>query len=142
LLLGALPANQTDYKRTAIFTGNDRRVGALGPENCRSFIRTPDTDLPEREGLEVPEAASSPAPEVDFHIVEVNFNALLDDGERRYFNSLPTNLELSPDAVDRLREVAGRLLRQSADWKKPLQGLQGSEANGSPGSPVGSENPK
>jgi NTE family protein len=91
---------------------------------------------PAREGEETSEAATPSAPEVDFHIVEVNFNALLDDGERRYFNSLPTNLKLSPDAVDRLRAVAGRLLRQSADWKKLLQELRGSEADGSPSSPV------
>jgi NTE family protein len=93
-------------------------------------------DRSAREGEKDSEAATSPAPEVDFHIVEVNFSALLDDGERRYFNSLPTNLKLSPDAVDRLREVAGRLLRQSADWKRLIQELQGSEPNGAPNSPV------
>jgi NTE family protein len=99
----------------------------------------------ERSGEDDPEAPGSAAasiPEVDFHIVEVDFNALSDNQERRYFNSLPTNFKLPRDAVDRLREVAGTLLRQSPDWKNLIQELHGSEANGSPDSPGWSEKPK
>jgi NTE family protein len=33
--------------------------------------------------------------------------------EREYFLNLPTSFVLPEEAVDRLREVAGRLLRQS-----------------------------
>jgi NTE family protein len=96
----------------------------------------------EKENPEPPGAAKASIPEVDFHIVEVNFNALPDDEEHRYFNSLPTNFKLPPDAVDRLREVGGRLLRQSSDWKTLLQELHGSEANGSPGSAMRFGDPK
>jgi NTE family protein len=88
-------------------------------------------ELAKKESLEVSAPPTASVPEVDFRIVEVNLNALPDDTERRYFNSLPTNFKLPPGAVNRLREVAGRLLRQSADWENLLQELHGSEADGS-----------
>jgi NTE family protein len=64
-------------------------------------------------------------PDVKFHIIEIHFDALPDDTERRYFNSLPTTFRLSSEAVDRLREAAGRLLRQSPTWSDLLQELNG-----------------
>jgi NTE family protein len=99
-------------------------------------------ELQAGEDQEVSRSNGASVPEVDFHIVEVNFKSLLDDGERRYFNSLPTNFKPAPGAVDRLREAAGKILRQSEDWKTLLRELSGSEANGSPGCPVRSGEPK
>jgi NTE family protein len=81
---------------------------------------------------EDPGAGGASVPEVDFHIIEINFDALVDEAERRYFNSLPTNFNLPRDAVDRLRDVAGELLEQSPDWTSLLEELGGSEADESP----------
>ena len=36
---------------------------------------------------------------------------------RTYFMNLPTSFVLPPEDVDRLRDVAGELLRQSADYQ-------------------------
>jgi NTE family protein len=47
----------------------------------------------------------------------VSFGDLSDERELRYFNGLPTSFDLEPEAVDRLREVARRLLRQSPEFR-------------------------
>jgi len=57
---------------------------------------------------------------VEFYPIEVSFQSLTDPKERAYFNSLPTSLNLPPGAVDRLREMAGRLLRESKSYQELL----------------------
>jgi NTE family protein len=50
--------------------------------------------------------------------IDVSFDAIADPGERDYFLNLPTTFALPPEAIDRLREVAGRLLRESPDYQR------------------------
>ena len=52
-------------------------------------------------------------PKVSIEVVDVTFDAIRDPKEREYFMNLPTSFVLPAEDVDRLREVAGRLLRQS-----------------------------
>jgi NTE family protein len=54
---------------------------------------------------------------VDFHFIGVSFDDLRDEGEVRYFNELPTSFELTPEAVDRLRGAARRILGQSPEFQ-------------------------
>ena len=63
--------------------------------------------------------------ELQFYPIEVTFDALADEAERRFFKTLPTTLGLPADTVDRLRAVAARLLRQSQDYRKLLRDLNG-----------------
>jgi NTE family protein len=60
---------------------------------------------------------------VQFYPIEVSFQRLTDPKERAYFNSLPTSFNLPPGAVGRLREVAGRLLRESEGYRALLDDL-------------------
>jgi NTE family protein len=62
-------------------------------------------------------ALSSGAHPVRFHFISVSFGDLRDEAELRYFNGLPTSFDLEPEAVDRLREAARRLLRQSPEFQ-------------------------
>ena len=62
-------------------------------------------------------ALSTDAHPVHFHFISVSFDDLRDEGELRYFNELPTSFELDAAAVDRLREVARRILRQSPTFQ-------------------------
>ena len=55
----------------------------------------------------------------------MNFDALSDETERKFFKSLPTSFKLPPETVDRLRAVAARLLRQSENYQKLLRDLNG-----------------
>jgi NTE family protein len=73
---------------------------------------------------ELNEPGTDPA---QFYAVAVNFQNLTDPQERAYFNSLPTSFNLPPDAVDRLREVAGRLLRESVSYQELLCDLASEE---------------
>ncbi len=58
------------------------------------------------------------AGERGYHVIEVNFEHISDPVERRFFNDLPTALSLPGETVDRLSEVGGRLLRESAAWQR------------------------
>jgi NTE family protein len=63
------------------------------------------------------------APGRTAHLVEVSFDRIPDPAERRYFRALPTSFKLEPEQVDRLREIAGRLLRESPEFRKALEEL-------------------
>ncbi len=57
--------------------------------------------------------AAIPLPKLDLHFMDVAFEEIKQPEERAYFMNLPTTFVLPGEAVDRLREVAGRLLRES-----------------------------
>ena len=58
-------------------------------------------------------------------VVEVSFDAIRDEKEREYFLNLPTTFVLEPEQVDRLREIAGRLLVESAEYRAVVQRFGG-----------------
>jgi len=69
-------------------------------------------------------SANRPAPEdLQFYPIEVNFDALPNESDRKFFKSLPTSLKLPPATVDRVRSAAARLLRQSENYQKLLRDL-------------------
>ena len=65
-------------------------------------------------------------PKVTLKVLDVSFDTISDLVERTYFMDLPTSFALPSEAIDRLREVAGRLLRQSAEYETILKDLGGS----------------
>jgi len=67
------------------------------------------------------EEAEARHPEIKVHVINVNFEDLSDSEERAFFMNLPTSFVLEEEEVDRLREVGGRLLRQSADYRELLE---------------------
>ncbi|MGJ7562243.1 patatin-like phospholipase family protein [Variovorax sp. GB1R11] len=67
--------------------------------------------------------AEAAVPQLEFDAIDVSFDSIPDPVERDYFMELPTSFFLSNEAVDRLRETAGRLLRESAGYKRLLQKL-------------------
>ena len=60
-------------------------------------------------------------PNVDLYIIDVSFAALKDAAERNYLNNLPTSFVLPAEAVDRLRAAAGKIFRDSPDFKRLLK---------------------
>jgi NTE family protein len=62
---------------------------------------------------------------VEFFIIHVTFHRLTDKAEQEYFLGIPTSLELPAEQVDKLREVAGRLLYGSSEFQKLVQNLGG-----------------
>jgi NTE family protein len=61
------------------------------------------------------------APNIDVYAIDVSFPALKDKAEFEYLNNLPTSFVLPPEAVDRLRAAAGRLIRESPDFQRLLK---------------------
>lgn len=64
-------------------------------------------------------------PETRFYPVVVTFADLPDPRERAYFLNQPTSFHLPGEAVRRLRDVGGRLLRQSRAYRDFLEDLRG-----------------
>lgn len=62
--------------------------------------------------------------ETRFYPIVVGFSALKDPKERNYFMNQPTSFFLADTAVDRLREVGGRLLRESSIYQSFLKDLR------------------
>jgi NTE family protein len=82
----------------------------------------------DRYSLEAVEAArdqlarwQGAAPGRTATLVEVSFEAIPDPKERRYFLELPTSFKLDDEQVDRLRQIAGRLLGDSPEFRKALE---------------------
>jgi NTE family protein len=69
--------------------------------------------------------AGASLPKLTLHPLDVNFEELADANERTYFMNLPTSFVLPAADIDQLREVAGRLLRQSADYQAMLREFGG-----------------
>ena len=72
--------------------------------------------------------ASVPLPKLSIHTLDVSFDAIPDPKERAYLMNLPTSFVLPAEDVDRLREAAGQLLRQSQDFQSVLRDLGGAPA--------------
>ena len=88
-----------------------------------SFMRVSMNNAVEALKAERRALGLADADDVKGYLVEVNFDALADADERDFFNQLPTTFHLPDEAVDRLREVAGRLLRTSPAFKALLRDL-------------------
>ena len=68
-------------------------------------------------------AMGASVPAIEVFLIDVAFDAIADPAERRYFTDLPTTFSLSDEQVDRLREVGGKLLRESPEYKRLLCSL-------------------
>ena len=58
------------------------------------------------------------------YVAQVTFDSLKDPAERLYFKRVKTRLTLPKEQVERLREVAGRLLREAPAFQRLLVDLQ------------------
>ena len=60
---------------------------------------------------------ADPLPAVEFSVVDVSFDAVADPQLREYLQTLPTSFALSDEAVDRLRNAAAQVLRDSPAFR-------------------------
>jgi NTE family protein len=72
--------------------------------------------------------AEASVPKVTLEVLDVSFDEIRDPKERAYFMNLPTSFVLPAQDVDRLREVAGGLMRQSAEYESVVRELGGTPA--------------
>lgn len=72
--------------------------------------------------------------QLPIHIVPVSFRLLPDEQQRRELLALPTSLFLPAEQVQRLRQAAGQLVRQSPDYQRLVREI------GAPSPATGSVN--
>ena len=72
--------------------------------------------------------AEASVPKISLEVLDVSFDAIPDPKERDYFLNLPTSFALPPGDVDKLREVAGRLLRQTPEYQTIVREFGGTPA--------------
>jgi NTE family protein len=113
-------AMMSAYSSIGIERYNEETI-ALIKESVRSWAD-------EIKAQRCKESAVSTAPgscgDIQFYVVEVKFDALKDEAERMYFKRLPTSFKLKPDQVDKLREVAHRILVNSEEYQRLLGDLK------------------
>lgn len=84
-----------------------------------NLLRELATLRAQRSGDSAPDAP----PPVTLYAIDVSFDGIEDPVERSYFMNLPTSFALAPEAVDRLRGTAGRLLRESREFEALVREL-------------------
>jgi NTE family protein len=72
--------------------------------------------------------AEASVPKSDLLVLDVSFDGIRDPEERAYFLNLPTTFVLPAEDVDRLRGIAGRLLRESTEYQALVRELGGTPA--------------
>ena len=72
--------------------------------------------------------AQASVPKIDLRVLDVSFDAIPDPKERAYFMNLPTSFALPAEDIDRLREIAGQLLRRSSEYESLVLDLGGTLA--------------
>lgn len=68
--------------------------------------------------------AEADVPDLRFDAIDVSFDSITDPQERRYFMELPTSFVLSNEEVDKLRALAGRLLREAPGYRDLIQSVE------------------
>ena len=71
------------------------------------------------------EEAQASIPRIDVFVMEVSFDRIIDPVRRGQFRELPTSFALPDMQVDRLRQVAGELMRQSPDYQAIVKSFGG-----------------
>ena len=64
-----------------------------------------------------------PLHEVEFHAIEVSFDRIESEGERRYFKGLPTTLTLPDETVAKLTQIGGEILAKSEEFRELVTAL-------------------
>jgi NTE family protein len=110
----------SSYSSIAIERYNQETI-ALLKENVKSWADEIKTQRCKGGALST---APGSCGDIQFYVIQVQFDALKDEKERIYFKSLPTSFKLAPEQVDRLRDVAHRLLVNSEEFQRFLSDLK------------------
>ncbi len=70
--------------------------------------------------------------QITTYVIDLHFNQLPDESERRFFNSVPTSLQLPSKTVDCLRQLAARQLADNVEFKQLVRDLRASPGKSNP----------
>jgi NTE family protein len=58
------------------------------------------------------------------YVIELHFNQLANESDRRFFNTVPTSLQLPSKTVDRLRQLAASQLADNVEFRRLVSDLR------------------
>ena len=70
------------------------------------------------------EGAKSEECRTEMFLIEVSFDAVEDEAEKKYLKSLPTAFHLEPEDVDRLRKAARQVLQESDQFQALIESFK------------------
>jgi NTE family protein len=70
------------------------------------------------------EGAKSEECRTEMFLIEVSFDAVEDEAEKKYLKSLPTAFHLEPEDVDRLRKAARKVLQESDPFQALIESFK------------------
>jgi NTE family protein len=79
----------------------------------------------DRYSFDTIETMKDRVPNTSLDVVDISFDAIRDPKERAYFMNLPTSFVLPVEDIDKLREVAGQLMRQSVEYESVVRKFGG-----------------
>lgn len=110
----------SSYSSIAIERYNEETI-ALLKENVKSWADEIKTQRCKGGAVSTEPGSCG---DIQFYVVEVKFDILKDEKERMYFKKLPTSFKLEPEQVDKLREVAHRIMNDSPEFQRLLNDLR------------------
>jgi NTE family protein len=110
----------SSYSSIAIERYNEETI-ALLKENVKSWADEIKTQRCKRGAIST---APGSCGDIEFYVVEVKFDALKDEAERMHFKRLPTAFKMPAEEVDKLRDVAHRILVESEEFQRLLRDLR------------------
>ena len=73
--------------------------------------------------------AEAKIPKISMTVVDISFDAIKNPKERAYFMDLPTSFVLPAEDVNRLRDKAGQLMRESPDYAEAVRIISNPHVN-------------
>jgi NTE family protein len=112
-----IPITRFNFETIELFKEKARRwVEEIRSRRCAGKKPESPADAAAQKG--------DPCGDIEFYLIEVDFDAFKEKGERSYFKNLPTSFHLSFEAVDLLRAAGRRILTHSPEFQKLLRDLE------------------
>ena len=70
------------------------------------------------------ESVDSNACAAETYLIEVSFDAMEDEAEKKFLRGLPTSFRLEPEDVDQLRKAAWQILQESDEFQDLIKSLK------------------
>ena len=112
-----IPISRFNFETVELFRESARRwVEEIRTHRCKGKTAegSEDSISPDR----------GPCADIQFYLVEVDFDSLPAEGERAYYKNLPTSFSLSFEQVDLLRAAGRRILLHSPEFERLLRDLK------------------
>ncbi|SAL06251.1 Patatin-like phospholipase [Caballeronia arationis] len=115
LKAAGVPIDHYSYEATELLKDTEAQWESMRQlRESPAFIRSTDTKL----------VADLRTPNATIYTIDVSFNRLTDKAERDYLNELPTSFALPPEAVDRLRAAATKIIKVSPEFQRLLRDVR------------------